>query len=220
MLGFMGKTSDVRIAQYETEARTPKDDLIKQLADIFGVTTRAITVPNIDSYLGLMHTFFALEDEYGFQISTDKDGRPCITLDKNHQAYDQIAPMLFAWLSQYSKLKQGEISEDEYYIAGEIVKVAKESDFFNEKYGNASFYIADDDDPANEQFYVFRTLYLGNRKWVEGDKQIEVGDQVVVCARLTKYKDKDGNIIPETFNGKIDGESVTPYLYSLNGQRE
>ena len=102
MLGFMGKTSDVRIAQYETEARTPKDDLIKQLADIFGVTTRAITVPNIDSYLGLMHTFFALEDEYGFQISTDKDGRPCITLDE------------FAWLSQYSKLKQGEISEDEY----------------------------------------------------------------------------------------------------------
>lgn len=117
-------------------------------------------------------------------------------------------------------LAEGEISKDEYYIAGEIVKVAKDSDFFNEKYGNASFYIADDDDPANEQFYVFRTLYLGNRKWVEGDKQIEVGDQVVVCARLTKYKDKDGNIIPETFNGKIDGESVTPYLYSLNGQRE
>ena len=105
MVGFMGKTSDVRIAQYETEARTPKDDLIKQLADIFGVTTRAITVPNIDSYLGLMHTFFALEDEYGLQISTDKDGRPCITLDENHQAYDQIAHMLFAWLSQYSKLK-------------------------------------------------------------------------------------------------------------------
>ena len=61
-----------------------------------------------------MHTFFALEDEYGFQIGTDKDGRPCITLDENHQAYDQIAPMFFAWLSQYSKLKQGEISEDEY----------------------------------------------------------------------------------------------------------
>ena len=54
MVGFMVKTSDIRIAQYETEARTPKDDLIKQLADIFGVTPRAITVPNIDSYLGLI----------------------------------------------------------------------------------------------------------------------------------------------------------------------
>ena len=114
IVGFMGKTSDVRIAQYETEARTPKDDLIKQLADIFGVTPRAITVPNIDSYLGLMHTFFALEDEYGFKISTDKNGLPCITLDEKHQAYDQIAPMLFAWLTQYSKLKQGELSQDEY----------------------------------------------------------------------------------------------------------
>lgn len=114
MVGFMGKTSDVRIAQYETEARTPKGDLIKQLADIFGVTPRAITVPNIDSYLGLMHTFFALEDEYGFKISTDKNGLPCITLDEEHQAYDQIAPMLFAWLTQYSKLKQGELSQDEY----------------------------------------------------------------------------------------------------------
>lgn len=114
MVGFMGKTSDVRIAQYETEARTPKDDLIKQLADIFGVTPRAITVPNIDSYLGLMHTFFALEDEYGFKISTDKNGLPCITLDEEHQTYDQIAPMLFAWLTQYSKLKQGELSQDEY----------------------------------------------------------------------------------------------------------
>lgn len=114
MVGFMGKTSDVRIAQYETEARTPKDDLIKQLADIFGVTPRAITVPNIDSYLGLMHTFFALEDEYGFKISTDKNGLPCITLDEEHQAYDQIAPMLFAWLTQYSKYKQGELSRDEY----------------------------------------------------------------------------------------------------------
>lgn len=61
-----------------------------------------------------MHTFFALEDEYGFQISTDKDGRPCVTLDEEHQAYDQIAPMFLAWLSQYAKYKQGELSKDEY----------------------------------------------------------------------------------------------------------
>ena len=118
------------------------------------------------------------------------------------------------------KLEVGEVTEEEYYIAGEIVNVAKESDYFNAKYGNASFYIADDDDPANEKFYVFRTLYFGNRKWVEGDTQIQVGDQVVVCGRLTKYKDKDGNIIPETFNGKIEDVSYTPYLYSLNGQRQ
>ncbi len=120
-----------------------------------------------------------------------------------------------------NNLAEGEVTNDEYYIEGEIVNVAKETDYFNAQYGNASFYVATDDDPANDQFYIFRTLYFGNRKWVEGDTQIKVGDQVVVCGRLTKYKDnKTGNIIPETFNGKIDGVSYTPYLYSLNGKKE
>jgi len=113
-----------------------------------------------------------------------------------------------------NNLEIGQVTDDEYYIAGEIVNIAKESDFFNAKYGNASFYIADDDDPANTQFYVFRTLYLGNRKWVEGDTQIQEGDQVVVCAKLTKYKDnKTGNIIPETVQ-------KATYLYSLNGKKQ
>ena len=113
-----------------------------------------------------------------------------------------------------NNLEVGQSTDDEYYIAGEIVNVAKESDYFNAQYGNASFYIADDDDPANTQFYVYRTFYLGNRKWVEGDTQIKVGDQVVVCAKLTKYKDnKTGNIIPETVQ-------KATYLYSLNGVKQ
>ena len=65
MLGFLGRTSDVRIAQYESESRTPKSDLVKEMAQIFDVSPRAINVPNIDSYIGLMHTLFALEDSTG-----------------------------------------------------------------------------------------------------------------------------------------------------------
>ena len=48
-LGFMGKTSDVRMAQYESEARVPKIDLVKQMSQIFGVNTHALTVPDIDT---------------------------------------------------------------------------------------------------------------------------------------------------------------------------
>ena len=68
ILGFLGKTSDVRMAQYESEARTPKQDLVKEMANIFDVSPQAITVPEIDSYIGLMHTLFALEDMYGLKI--------------------------------------------------------------------------------------------------------------------------------------------------------
>ena len=42
-LGFMGKTSDVRMAQYESEARVPKIDLVKQMSQIFDVNTHALT---------------------------------------------------------------------------------------------------------------------------------------------------------------------------------
>ena len=61
-LGFMGKTSDVRMAQYESEARVPKIDLVKQMSQIFDINTHALTVPDIDTHIGLMHTLFALED--------------------------------------------------------------------------------------------------------------------------------------------------------------
>jgi hypothetical protein len=41
----------------------------------------ALTVSDIDSYVGLIHTLFALEDLYGFKISSI-DGKLCLTLDK------------------------------------------------------------------------------------------------------------------------------------------
>ena len=53
------------MAQYESEARVPKIDLVKQMSQIFDVNSPALTVPDIDTYAGLMHTLFALEDMYG-----------------------------------------------------------------------------------------------------------------------------------------------------------
>ena len=84
-LGFMGKTSDVRMAQYESEARVPKIDLVKQMSQIFGVNTHALTVPDIDTHIGLMHTLFALEDMYGLKVK-NVDGQPHLCLDRSISA--------------------------------------------------------------------------------------------------------------------------------------
>ena len=93
ILGFLGKTSDVRMAQYETEARTPKHDLVKEMANIFDVSTHALTVPDIDTYIGLMHTLFALEDTYGLKIG-EIDGKICLRLDKSdYSAYTSMFDM-------------------------------------------------------------------------------------------------------------------------------
>lgn len=114
LLGFLGKTSDVRMAQYESEARVPKNDLVKEMAQIFDVSPRALTVPNIDSYLGLMHTLFALEDMYGLKIG-EIDGELCLHLDKSTgMTYASIFDMFLAWQTKAAKLENGEITKEEY----------------------------------------------------------------------------------------------------------
>lgn len=84
-LGFKGKTSDVRMAQYESEARVPKIDLVKQMSLIFDINTHALTVPDIDTHIGLMHTLFALEDMYGLKVK-NVDGQPHLCLDSSISA--------------------------------------------------------------------------------------------------------------------------------------
>ena len=83
LLGFPEKSADVRLAQYETGARTPKADLTASLANALGVSPLALSVPDIDSYLGLMHTLFTLEDRYGLTID-EMDGDACLRVNVRH----------------------------------------------------------------------------------------------------------------------------------------
>ena len=109
-----GKTSDVRMAQYESESRVPKHDLVKEMAGIFDVSTHALTVPDIDTYIGLMHTFFALEDMYGLKID-EMDGEVVLRLDKSdYSTYSSMDKMLRAWLAEAKKLENGESTKEEY----------------------------------------------------------------------------------------------------------
>ena len=114
ILGFVGKTSDVRMAQYESEARIPKQELVKNMAHFLNVSTHALTVPDIDTYIGLMHTFFALEDMYGLKID-EVDGEVCLRLDKSdYSTYTSMDKMLRAWLAEAKKLESGESTKEQY----------------------------------------------------------------------------------------------------------
>ena len=114
VIGFDEKNADVRMAQYESGTRTPKEKLISDLADALDVSTHALTVPDIDSNISLMHTLFALEDLYGFKINSI-DGELCLTLDKTKgNTYLSMFKMLSAWQQEAEKLKNGEITKEEY----------------------------------------------------------------------------------------------------------
>ena len=114
MVGFPEKTADIRMAQYESGSRTPKAELTENLADALGVSPLALSVPDIDSYLGLMHTLFTLEDNYGLKIS-EMDGEVCLKVDvRKSKDAARLHEMLCSWQQAAAMLEAGEISKEDY----------------------------------------------------------------------------------------------------------
>ena len=113
-VGLPERTADIRMAQYESGTRTPKAALTETLANVLEVSPQALTVPNIDSDIGLMHTLFAIEDLYGLKI--DKlDNEVCLRLDRNRgTSYISLLERFTAWQKEAEKYKNGEISKEDY----------------------------------------------------------------------------------------------------------
>ena len=112
--GFDEKTADVRMAQYESGTRTPKEKLTADIASALEVSPQALAVPDIESYTGLLHTLFAVEDLYGLSIGSI-DGELCLRLDKSRgMIYLSMFEMFNAWKKEAAKLENGEITKGEY----------------------------------------------------------------------------------------------------------
>jgi len=114
IIGFPERSADVRLAQYETGTRKPKAELTAALAQALDVSPHALYVPDIDSYIGLMHTLFTLEDLYGLTVS-EANGEVCLKVNKdNGKDAHELLKMLYAWQEQADKLSSEEISKEEY----------------------------------------------------------------------------------------------------------
>lgn len=95
-----------------------------------------------------------------------------------------------------------EVLDQDVYIKGKIANIKYE---FSAQYGTATFFIsADGKDEYTFQCYSVYTLE--NKPWVEGNTQIKVGDEVIICGKVTNFK----GTTPET-------ASKQAYIYSLNG---
>lgn len=135
LLGFSDSQADVRIAQYEKGSRSPKGKYLNALADIFGISPRALDVPDIDTNVGLMHTFFTLEDTRGLKIG-EIDGEICLRLDKhNGVAYLSMLEMFQQWHSEAQKYEAGEITKEQYdhwrYTYPQLERANNEQDLNN-----------------------------------------------------------------------------------------
>lgn len=131
--------------------------------------------------------------EGGTTPDTPAEGEATGDGTKDHP-YNSVAANKYT-----SSLASGAESDKDIYIKGKVVSVKEQ---YGTQFGNATFYISDDG-KADNQFYVFRALYLDNKKYASG-ATLNPGDEVVVCGKVTNYM---GNT-PETAQGKA-------YLVSL-----
>ena len=95
-------------------------------------------------------------------------------------------------------------SPQQVYVKGFVSSI---TEAYSAQFGNGTFYITDED--GTETFYVYRALYLENKKFTAKDTQIQVGDEVVICGNV--YLFGSSNPVYETVTNKA-------FLYSLNGE--
>ena len=73
----------------------------------------ALSVPDIDSYLGLMHTLFTLEDRYGLTVDTGENGVSLRVDPRKGKDAAELSEMLVAWAQQAEKYRSGEINRED-----------------------------------------------------------------------------------------------------------
>ncbi|SKC63288.1 Putative binding domain-containing protein, N-terminal [Bacteroidales bacterium WCE2004] len=99
----------------------------------------------------------------------------------------------------------GETAKD-FYVKGIVSKIADKGEFGS--YGNATFWISSDgvyNEDLSKDFEAYRVLWLDNKGWVEGNAQIAVGAEVILCGKLTVYK------------GTAETSGSKAYIYKING---
>lgn len=110
--GFDWASADIRIAQYESNNRTPKTNLLSAMAEELKVSPYALAEPQIETPLSLLHTLFAIEDLYGLEIK-EVDGEHTFSLA---QTDAKIKKALRHWCEKKEDFETGEIDEDEYNL--------------------------------------------------------------------------------------------------------
>lgn len=86
----------------------------EELPQIIARNNFLIGAEPIDSYVGLMHTLFTLEDRYGLEIcESDGEVHLRVNVFKGKDA-SHLHEMMCAWRQVAAMLKTGEITQEEY----------------------------------------------------------------------------------------------------------
>ena len=74
-------------------------------------------------------------------------------------------------------------SANDFYVKGKISSIKYS---YSADYGTATYNISEDGSEGTE-FTVYSSYYLDGKAWQDGDEQIAVGDEVIVCGKIINF---------------------------------
>lgn len=113
-LGFTESTAEVRIAQYETDSRIPREDLLNRIADALNVNVEYLN-PDTRTAIGTMQALFEMEDN-GLLYPEKVNGEPVLSLRQHNHSDPALVMQMFVrqWTDKAEQLRNGEITQEEY----------------------------------------------------------------------------------------------------------
>ena len=108
-VGFKPECAEIRISQYESDARTPKAELARFMASTLGVSSQIIGKYDIATPEGLLCTLFELDELYGLSL-VEREGRIYFGFISQTDA-DQL---IKKWYGKRKALFRGMVTRDEY----------------------------------------------------------------------------------------------------------
>ena len=117
-VGLDEKSADIRIAQYESGTRTPKEKLLRKIAEVLDVNYHSLYESNLYAAEDIMYALFELDEHYLrtslYEITDTSDPdfpEKHIALSFRNHLLDGF---LKEWKLRKQELADGEIDREEY----------------------------------------------------------------------------------------------------------
>ena len=113
-LGFKESSADVRVAHYESDLRSPREDMLNRIADALNVNVGYLN-PDTRTAIGTMQALFEMEDN-GLFYPEKVNGEPVLLFGQKDCSDTALAIQLFMhqWTDKAEQLRNGEITQEEY----------------------------------------------------------------------------------------------------------
>jgi transcriptional regulator with XRE-family HTH domain len=115
-IGFNVRTADVRMAQYESGTRVPKEAVIVKIAEVLKVNADYLMAPAIDKTEEIIHALIYLDELNQLKMEAEDYTTPeGEELKRIKLSLTYLDTYLEEWYKKKKALENGEITQEEYY---------------------------------------------------------------------------------------------------------